>query len=1133
MMVVCPVTLIAQPILPSSGDEPWYMSGWIYGFISIAILYILYSIRRYEKRRQVNKFREERNQYLEGILHNAPFAIALADNQGRLTLVNSIFETIFGYSREEVLGRTLDFLQPGPSVHTGTGKEQHADHLINYAAGKRKRKDGRPVEVEIFAAPNLSGDKQLGYLVFYNDISQRLKAESDLKKTRREYLEILDNLQDGYMEANNEGIITYMNLPLMKELGFDDREEVIGKHFWDFTQKEFARGVANKFSAIFETGRPLEYFKTKYSGKNGKTFVGEAAISPVIDEGEVVGTKGTIRNITLRLESEKEIAYQKDFLDALLQQAPIAIVIINKENRISHVNPAFQKLFGYDQDEVIGKDPDQFLYTPEILKQMSEQSENRLVESLYITGKCKKQGGTLTDVEVFLQPFFAGSINYGHLVFYNDISERLKAEAELEDTTTAHRAVLDTLQDSYFEADSAGYLTYVNQRFVEATKYKSKQELIGRHFRHLVARDSRLSFVKEFKKLYATNMPIRPLDLLYLTKDGAEFSSEIVASPILENGIAVGARGIIRDISIRVKAEEILKNAKEAAELRAGELTSINHFAERVSYSLNLQDTLETVCKELTKIFPIQSAGIALLGGIKPRLEVMAFHAIRHAEGKQQGKILELEGNAEVQHVIDAKRIVVIRDVQRDLKAKPILELLCHVDSRALMIVPLVTRGRAIGIIGMPIAESEQEFTRNNIQLAETLASQIATAVDNAQLHAQTEQARDVAERDLEIGSEIQLGFFPLFLPEIPGWEISTYFKAARQVSGDFYDVFPIHGTKYLGMVVADVCDKGVGAALFMVLLRSLIRSSSEQYQQETLVEDMLSKMACSVNGYIVNNHGQSNMFATLVLSILDPVANRLYYVNGGHEAPLLVDAGGHIKKELEPTGPAFGFSTELSFDLGVIDFMPGDLLLSFTDGFAEARDPGGRFYTDERLLKEASSEWPSTFSAVKHFEADVFSHIGGQMQLDDLTLVALRKRVEDEVVCHRFTRKAELQNLSMFRNFVGEACLLLKLEEEVIESLKLAIDEACSNLILHGYKDMEPGYIHISIKDLKGEILIDVEDTGLPFNPAFLDPPELSDDINERKIGGLGVFILKEMMDEINYESKDGRNCLSLKMRV
>jgi sigma-B regulation protein RsbU (phosphoserine phosphatase) len=128
------------------------------------------------------------------------------------------------------------------------------------------------------------------------------------------------------------------------------------------------------------------------------------------------------------------------------------------------------------------------------------------------------------------------------------------------------------------------------------------------------------------------------------------------------------------------------------------------------------------------------------------------------------------------------------------------------------MIVPLLARGEAIGTIGMPAKNPEHVFTEDEILLAETIASQIAAAVDNAQLHTKTEQALSIAERDLEIGRQIQSGFFPERLPEIPGWEIATHFHAARQVAGDFYDVFQIRDSKFTAFIIADGIEKIVGS---------------------------------------------------------------------------------------------------------------------------------------------------------------------------------------------------------------------------------------------------------------------------------------------------------------------------------
>ena len=781
---------------------------------------------------------------------------------------------------------------------------------------------------------------------------QRLKARLDPGKIRREYLEFMDHLQDGYLETDRQGRITFVNLSFIKDLGYADRRELYGQFFWQLAREKYRNGIETTFKSVFVSREPLNHIKIDYSGKNGKRMVGEAAVSPVLEKGVVSATKTTIRNITSRADAEKAESFRKDFLDALLQQSPIAIAVIDKAGKLSVVNQSFYSYFGGEQDEAIGLTLDGYLSAPELVQKIHAYMENRTRDPLYMTGQRNREDGTVSDVEVFIQPFFAGSIKHGHLLFFNDISEQRKAEAELVSTTTAHRAVLDTLQDSYFEADRAGFLSYVNQPFVDAVGYTEKEELIGTHFRHLVARSSGIEFLRAFRQLFKTGKPMEPIEIRYLNHKEGELFSEVVVSPIFEEGKVVGSRGIIRDISMRVKAEEILKAAKEEA------------------------------------------------------------------------------------------------------------------------------------------------------------------------------------EHDLEIGREIQQGFFPPFLPEIPGWDIATSFKAARQVSGDFYDVFPIANHSYYGLVVADVCDKGVGAAMFMVLLRSLLRSTSELFGPEVPVESMLTEIVDRVNKYIVNTHGQSNMFATLVLGILDPAENRLYYVNGGHDAPVLVDATGTLKAELLPTGPALGFSTDLTFEQGSLNFQPGDILLSYTDGYSEARNPDGSFYTGERLLKEASRAWPSALSAVRHLETDVFDHMGKQIQMDDLTMLALRRRKENETIVHTFSQKASMTRLPLFRNFMQEVCQELDLDEDLTQSVKLAVDEICSNLIQYGYEGMEAGEIHLSVRDQDPLLEIILEDTGHPFDPATLDPPDLSENFEDRKIGGLGIHLVKESMDEISYESSEGSNVLVLRKR-
>jgi GAF domain-containing protein len=200
-----------------------------------------------------------------------------------------------------------------------------------------------------------------------------------------------------------------------------------------------------------------------------------------------------------------------------------------------------------------------------------------------------------------------------------------------------------------------------------------------------------------------------------------------------------------------------------------------------VGQSLDLKDILQSICVELTEIFEIRNAGIGVLTPDKKKLEIVAFHAADPNEQSALGMILPVEGNTSSMEVIEKRQTIVIQDAQSDPRTSSIANISKTRGTRSIMIVPLLARGEAIGTIGLPARNPEYVFSKAEIELAETIASQIAAAVDNAQLHAKTESALDVAERDLEIGRQIQSGFFPESLPQVPGWEIAAHFHAARR----------------------------------------------------------------------------------------------------------------------------------------------------------------------------------------------------------------------------------------------------------------------------------------------------------------------------------------------------------------
>lgn len=247
-------------------------------------------------------------------------------------------------------------------------------------------------------------------------------------------------------------------------------------------------------------------------------------------------------------------------------------------------------------------------------------------------------------------------------------------------------------------------------------------------------------------------------------------------------------------------------------------------------------------------------------------------------------------------------------------------------------------------------------------------------------------------EREMDIARDIQAGFLPDRLPVVAGWDLAAYFQPARRVGGDFYDAFALHAGQRIGVVVADVCDKGVGAALFMALVRSLVRAFAER--MDFLGADAAGQareLVTHVNSYIVRTHGRTSMFATLFFAILDPADGALIYVNGGHEAPVISGKSG-VRARLVPTGPAVGMLPDMVFHAARQTIEPGDTLLVYTDGITDARDAEAVSFSEERLLALLASSADVATTTVARVQAAVVAHAGAADQFDDMTMLAVHR---------------------------------------------------------------------------------------------------------------------------------------------
>ena len=265
--------------------------------------------------------------------------------------------------------------------------------------------------------------------------------------------------------------------------------------------------------------------------------------------------------------------------------------------------------------------------------------------------------------------------------------------------------------------------------------------------------------------------------------------------------------------------------------------------------------------------------------------------------------------------------------------------------------------------------------------------------------------------REMEVARNIQRDFLPEALPMAMGLQLEAALHPAREVSGEFYDAFMLPPAGTIVLVVGDVCDKGVGAALFMALFRSLIRASADPIGggaiqmiggRRTLVRqalesatpaDLLTRVAGFTNDYIARLHGRTNMFATVFLAALDPRTGQFDYVNAGHEPALVVAPGGDIQ-ELKPTGPALGLMPDQLFDAGVGQLEKDHCLFAFTDGLVEARSPSGDVFGAGRLRDAVRANGTIPAKLVRGVVDAVHAFAGQAEPHDDLTLLAATRTI-------------------------------------------------------------------------------------------------------------------------------------------
>jgi sigma-B regulation protein RsbU (phosphoserine phosphatase) len=314
---------------------------------------------------------------------------------------------------------------------------------------------------------------------------------------------------------------------------------------------------------------------------------------------------------------------------------------------------------------------------------------------------------------------------------------------------------------------------------------------------------------------------------------------------------------------------------------------------------------------------------------------------------------------------------------------------------RAILCVPLQLKGALLGVIYVDNRLQSGIFDPDDLDLLTAIAASAATAIENARLYRlAVEKGR--MERELQMARELQTSLLPRETPQLAGWDVAAYWQPARQVSGDFYDFIPLASSfdhaagasaasLRLSVVIADVTDKGMPAALFMALSRTVVRASLSAAASPADGIAQANRLICADSPY--------SMFVTLFVVQINPANGDLIYVNAGHNPPYLHRAGEDQPVRLERAGMALGIDATLSFELHTAHLDSGDMLVLYTDGILDALNEHGEEFGDERLRQVCARQRARPAAQIVAAARDeVLRFVGDQPLADDCTMVIVKR---------------------------------------------------------------------------------------------------------------------------------------------
>ena len=349
---------------------------------------------------------------------------------------------------------------------------------------------------------------------------------------------------------------------------------------------------------------------------------------------------------------------------------------------------------------------------------------------------------------------------------------------------------------------------------------------------------------------------------------------------------------------------------------------------------------------------------------------------------------------------------------------------------------------------------------------------------------------------------------------------------SAKEVGGDLYD-FSVRDHKAY-FCVGDVSGKGVPASLVMAVTRSLFRSVSSRIEDPGQIMSQINNAMSEMN--------ENSMFVTLFIGVLDLHTGNLTYSNAGHCAPVLLGEKPTPVK-MDANIPV-GIMADWQFTSQSVTLKPGQTLFIYTDGLTEAENATQKQFGEERMMEVLAKSGTAPRPLIENIIQEVHSFVGQAEQSDDLTMLAVqftKPRVSEptHIISNSIILHNDVQEVPVMTDFVEKTAEQANLDPSVTMSLTLAIEEAVANIMKYAYPEGEVGPIEINATINDGSLSFTIKDSGTPFDPTQVKKADITLSAEEREIGGLGIHLIRNIMDTVEYHHTTNQNILTLTKNI